>query len=89
MPDGKLGIIFQIFTVVPLILPIWEKAHRSVWQFDWYVMHLGNWFHHMGWQNIRDWVRRHDHRLSQLLIVYITVVAIVFYFVGLVIQLIR
>jgi hypothetical protein len=86
IPRAKLGLSFQIFTIVPLILPIWEKAHRSVWQFDWYVMHLGNWFNHRGWQSITGWVRHYNHRLSQFIVVYIMCIAVIFYVVGLLIQ---
>ena len=87
IPLVKLGLSFQIFTIVPLVLPIWEKAHRSVWQFDWYVMHLGNFFNRMGWQGITGWVRRYDHRLSQFMIVYIMGISILFYVIGLLMQL--
>ena len=84
----QIGILLQIFTVFPLIVPVWERMHRSAWNFDWYVMHLGNWFYHRGWNHIAEWFRQHDqHRLSDLVMVYVMAVAIIFYVAGLLFQL--
>lgn len=84
----KLGLIFQIFTLVPLILPFWEKLHRSVWHFDWYVMHLGNLCNHLNWIALRDWLRKNEHDLSRYITLYLLGVSALSYLAVLVMQLI-
>ena len=84
LPCEKIGLSFQIFTVIPLVLPIWEKAHRSVWQFDWYVMQLGNWFGSIGWRHISAWL--HHYNSGKFVLIYLMTVAILFYVIGLLLQ---
>ncbi|MBA7473458.1 hypothetical protein ES707_08798 [subsurface metagenome] len=83
----QIGILFQAFTVIPLIPIVWEQAHRSVWEFNWYVTHLRNWCFHRGWESIAGWLSLHSHRLSKLVLVYLLSVAIMFHLVGLLLQL--
>ena len=83
----QMGIIIQMFTVAPVAVELWERLHPSVTRFAWVGLHIRNWVSQRGWERLTKWMDKHIHRLERWVEIYILALALIAFFVGLLLQL--